>query len=67
MLLLQSTAIRGGSYFLNLVAVFVVFKLQALVYDILFQTTAITGHATGLEELSANGQFFAGAQTAVSL
>ena len=42
-------------------------KLQALIYDILPSTTAITDYATGLEELSANGQFFVGARMAVSL
>ena len=33
-------------------------KLQALVHDILPPTTAIVDHAIGLEELSANEQFF---------
>ena len=42
-------------------------KLQALVQDILPPTTAMTGYATGLGKLSANGQFFVGAQTAVTL
>ena len=42
-------------------------KLQALVYDILPAATVITDYAIGLEKLSANGQFFAGAQMAVSL
>ena len=31
-------------------------KLQALVYDILFPTTAIIGYAIGLEELSAKAR-----------
>ena len=42
-------------------------KLQALVYDILPSTTAIFSYATGSRKLSANKQFFAGAQTVVSL
>ena len=40
-------------------------NLQALVYDILPSTTAIT--ATGFGKLSTNGQFFFDAQVAVSL
>ena len=43
-----------------------VHKLQALDYDILRPTTAITDYAIGLEKLSANGQFFVGVQMAVS-
>ena len=39
-------------------------KLQALVY-ILPPTTAIVNYTVGLEKLSANGQFFVGAQIAV--
>ena len=42
-------------------------KLQALVYDILPPTTAIIYYAIGLGELSAKGQFFLGAQMAVSM
>ena len=42
-------------------------KLQALVYDIFPPTTAVIDYAIGLEKLSANGQFFVGAQVAVSL
>ena len=42
-------------------------KLQALVYDILPPTTAMTGYAIGLRKLSANGQFVNDAQTVVSL
>ena len=41
-------------------------KLQALVYDILPSTTAVFSYATGSRKLSANEQFFAGAQTVVS-
>ena len=33
-------------------------KLQALVYDILPPTTAITYYAISLEKLSANEEFF---------
>ena len=42
-------------------------KLQALVYDILPSTTAIFSYAIGSRKLSANEQFFAGAQTVVRL
>ena len=42
-------------------------KLQALVYDILPSTTAVFGYAIGSRILSANEQFFVGAQTVVSL
>ena len=42
-------------------------KLQALVFDILPSTTAIFSYDTGSRKLSANEQFFVGAQTVVSL
>ena len=42
-------------------------KLQALVYDILPSTTAVFSYATWSRKLSANEQFFVGAQTVVSL
>ena len=42
-------------------------KLQALVYDILPSTTAVFSYAIGSRKLSANKQFFVGAQTVVSL
>ena len=42
-------------------------KLQALVYDILPSTIAIFSYAIGPRKLSANEQFFVGAQTVVSL
>ena len=42
-------------------------KLQALVYDILLSTTAVFSYATGSTKLSANEQFFVGAQTVVGL
>ena len=42
-------------------------KLQVLVYDILPSTTAVFNYATGSRKLSANEQFFVGAQTVVSL
>ena len=42
-------------------------KLQALVYDILPSTTAVFSYSIGSRKLSANEQFFVGAQTVVSL
>ena len=42
-------------------------KLQALVYDILPSTTAVFSYDIGSRKLSANEQFFVGAQTVVSL
>ena len=42
-------------------------KLQAVVYDILPSTTAVFSYAIGPRKLSANEQFFVGAQTVVSL
>ena len=42
-------------------------KLQALVYDILPSTTAVFSNAIGSRKLSANEQFFVGAETVVSL
>ena len=42
-------------------------RLQALVYDILPSTTAVFSYAIGSRKLSANEQFFAGAQTVVRL
>ena len=42
-------------------------KLQAPVYDILPSTTAVFSYAIGSRKLSANEQFFVGAQTAASL
>ena len=42
-------------------------KLQALVYDILPSTTAVFSYAIGSRKLSANEQFWVGAQTVVSL
>ena len=42
-------------------------KLQTLVYDILPSTTAVFSYAIGPRKLSANEQFFVGAQTVVSL
>ena len=42
-------------------------KLQALVYDILPSTIAVFSYDTGPRKLSANEQFFVGAQTVVSL
>ena len=42
-------------------------KLQAPVYDILPSATAVFSYAIGSRKLSANEQFFVGAQTVVSL
>ena len=42
-------------------------KLQALVYDILPSATGVFSYAIGSRKLSANEQFFVGAQTVVSL
>ena len=42
-------------------------KVQAPLYDILPSTTAVFSYAIGSRKLSANEQFFAGAQTVVSL
>ena len=42
-------------------------RLQALVYDILPSTTAVFSYAIGSRKLSANEQFFVGAQTVISL
>ena len=42
-------------------------KLQALVYDIIPPTTDTTDYAIGLDKMSANKQFFLGAQIAVRL
>ena len=48
-------------------AIFSYAKLQALLYDILPSTTAVFSYAIGSRKLSANEQFFVGAQTVVSL
>ena len=42
-------------------------RLQALIYDILPSNTAVFSYAIGSRKLSANEQFFVGAQTIVSL
>ena len=42
-------------------------KLRALVYDILPSTTAVFSYAIGSRKLSANEQFFVGAQSVVGL
>ena len=47
--------------------VWVLIKLQALVYDILPSTTAVFSYAIGSRKLSANEQFFDGAQIVVGL
>ena len=43
----------------------VMVKLQALVYDIIPSITAVFSYAIGCRKLSANEQFFVGAQTVV--
>ena len=47
--------------------VWLVPKLQALVYDILPSTTAVFSYAIGSWKLSANEQFFVAAQTVARL
>ena len=42
-------------------------KLQTLVYDFLPSTTAVFSYAIGSRKLSANEQFFVGAQTVAGL
>ena len=42
-------------------------QFQALVYDIFPSTTAVFSYVIGSSKLSANEQFFVGAQTVVSL
>ena len=42
-------------------------KLQAPVYDVLPSATAVFSYAVGSRKLSANEQFFVGAQTVVIL
>ena len=54
-------------HFLKSAGYDIVCQLQALVYDILRPATALTDDATGLEKMSANGQFFIGAPMAVRL
>ena len=49
------------------VCVCVCVKHQALVYNILPLTTAVFSYAIESRKLSANEQFFVGAQTVVSL
>ena len=43
------------------------YKLQALVYNSLSSTTAVFSYAIEFRKLSANEQFFVGAQTIVGL
>ena len=50
-----------------MLGVWVGLKLQALVYDIFPSTTAVFSYVIGSRKLSANEQFFVGAQTVVSL
>ena len=56
------TAVKGLRNYIHTPA-----KLQALVYDSLPSTTAVFSYAIGSRKLSANEQFFVGAQTVVSL
>ena len=42
-------------------------KLQALVYGIFPSTTAVFSYAIGSRKLSANEQFFVGAQTVIAI
>ena len=42
-------------------------RLHALVYDVFTSTTAVYSNEIGSRKLSANEQFFVGAQTVVSL
>ena len=62
-----------GAFFISTDAVsglrqvWVLIKLQTLVYDILPSTTAVFSYAIGPRKLTANEQFFVGAQTVVSL
>ena len=42
-------------------------KLEAVVYDIIPSTAAVFSYVIGSSKLSANEQFFVGAQTVVSL
>ena len=58
----QTKIFNGGTVVSTLRA-----KLQALVYDILPSTTAVFSYAIGSTKLSANEQFFVGAQTVVGL
>ena len=61
----ESFGLWGGGG--NLSHTYTDVKLQALVYDILPSTTAVFSYATWSRKLSANEQFFVGAQTVVSL
>ena len=71
------TPLKGHSIFISvqlssdavsaLRKVWVLIKLQAVVYDILPSTTAVFCYAIGSRKQSANEQFFVGAQTVVSL
>ena len=57
----------GGRCRKAMLGVWVLIRLQAPVYDILPSTTAVFSYAIGSRKLSANEQFFVGAQTLVSL
>ena len=61
---LSSTALQPNDCAM---CIWVACKLQALVYDILPSATAVFSYAIGPRKLSANKQFFVGAQTVVNL
>ena len=63
----EETGVQSQPNFLIFIMVTHWIKLQALVYDILPSTTAVFSYAIGPRKLSANEQFFVGAQTVVSL
>ena len=64
-LLLQSPRLDGVQFCIQTYTLCA--KLQALVYGILPSTTATFSYGIGSRKLSANEQFFVGAQTVVSL
>ena len=63
----QRTGTEPATQTMKLVSVHGERKLRTLVYDILPSTTAVFCYAIGSRKLSANEQFFVGAQTAVRL
>ena len=66
--LLQKCLRQESKYnFFAAALIILLIELQALVYEILPSTTAVFSYAIGSRKLSANEQFFVGAQTVVSL
>ena len=63
---IQTTGLTVRGKFQVLVYDILLPKLLALVYDILPSTTAVFSYAIGPRNLSANEQFFVGAQAVVS-